>query len=93
MSLSCTFILSSARELTQQIQNDDSSRKSKHRFCFAQKRRKIIPGSEQTFDQFAPIDLAGSDLKRYDVILLGETFQLLLIPFNAEDMTTGSCRT
>lgn len=44
--------------------------------------------SGQTFDQFAPIDLARSDLKRYDVILLEAKFQLLVMLFNAQDMTT-----
>lgn len=53
----------------------------------------MISGSGQTFDQFAPIDLARSDLERYDVILLIVNFQLLLMPFNAQDVTTGSCRT
>lgn len=53
----------------------------------------MISGSGQTFDQFAPIDLARSDLERYDVILLGPKFQLLLVPFNAQDMKMGSCRT
>lgn len=53
----------------------------------------MISGSGQTFDQFAPIDLARSDLERYDVILLSPKFQLLLVPFNAQDMKMGSCRT
>lgn len=53
----------------------------------------MISGSGQTFDQFAPIDLARSDLERYDVILLSTKIQLLLMPFNTQDITTGSCRT
>lgn len=53
----------------------------------------MISGSGQTFDQFAPVDLARSDLKRYDVILLSAKFQFLLMPFNTQDLTKGSCRT
>lgn len=53
----------------------------------------IISGSRQTFDQFAPIDLARSDLERYYVVLLSAKCQLLPMPFNAKYMITASCRT